>query len=530
MLRLRSLTLLLLLATLILSTALPNSAQAALIDQVNQAFRQIHNRAPALSEWTYWAGRVQRQEKTTYDALVGAIAFQNAQTGSSPATFRQPVNNISAAAGFAIDKKFYPSPHNPNFLPEGTLVTSPSTPNIYYIRDGKKSWVLPNVLDKWFKENHFFKSNIVINISDADLARYPTASSVNKLYIGKVLKHPNGGQFYIDDKLRKRPLSAGVRSALKFPGGNLYPTSTIHLNEFKTGPALTADKFPGGMSIYDGPFHGGRIWKTEEIAGGTIVKRLYLKDRFYEADGYPDESQRAPADSLILAKHTRGQNIDRYPDGWVIAISSNIYVMQNGQRRLITAPNILAALGYTDSIHTRREYPDLFAKLAQGQPISAFKGIVADGVSASKGAPAPAPSTASNLIKVRPAIRALIAQVNDNFRFIFDKDPSISENKTWVDALYGGEFSSATELLAAMKSAKINGRRIPARTSRTATLSGDSLKLKWFSYLFYFVHQKEPAEADRDYWYSRIDTDKKSITDLGGTIQWLKDTTGQTRR
>jgi len=513
---------------------LPSLADAALIDQVNQAFREVYGRTPTLAEWQYWAGRVQRGEKTTYEALVGAMGYQKAQSGSSPTgtvASNTIVGSGLAASSFLIDKIYYPSLHNPNFLPDGTLITSPSTANIYIIRAGKKSWVLPSVLARWFNENHFFKGNIVLNISDADLARYPTGTSVNKLYVGKVLQHPGGAQFFIDDKFRKRPLSASVRSALKIPGGNLYPVSAAHLSEFPTGPALTADKFPGGFVFYDGPYHGGRLWKTEEIAGGTIVKRLYLKDRFYEADGNPDESMRAPVSAEMLARHPRGANIDRYPDGWVIGSTPDIFVMQSGARRLIASLSVFAAMGYTDSVHVRREYPDLYAKYAQGQPIRAFKTVAASGASASKGAPAPAPITSSNLLKVRPGIRTLIGQVNDHFRFVFDRDPSTAENQSWVDYLYYGEVTTKEDLLAAMRRAKAAGRTTLGITSRTAVLPEEALEGHWFPYLFYFVHQSEPSDADTSYWYGRInDTDRNTIEKLGGTLQWVKDNFGGATR
>ncbi|MCH8748562.1 hypothetical protein IH781_02315 [Patescibacteria group bacterium] len=198
--------------------------------------------------------------------------------------------------------------------------------------------------------------------------------------------------------------------------------------------------------------------------------------------------------------------------------------MQNGARRLITSPAVLNAMGYT-SIHLRGEYPSLYTKYAQGQPISAFKGVNPSGT-ASKGAPVAAPNTASNLTKVRPAIRTLIGQVNELYRLAYDKDPTISENKFWVDYLYNGELTTKTDLLAKMRSANEAGGK-PARTSRTSRLAEEVLEQKWFSYLFYFVHQAEPDAAARAYWFSRIRPgDRDSIEKLGGTLQWLKDTQG----
>jgi predicted 3-demethylubiquinone-9 3-methyltransferase (glyoxalase superfamily) len=55
----------------------------------------------------------------------------------------------------------------------------------------------------------------------------------------------------------------------------------------------------------------------------------------------------------------------------------------------------------------------------------------------------------------------------------------------------------------------------------------DQLKNKWFPYMFYFVFQREPSSADKEYWYSRINSgDRNSIDKLGETMQWLKDKFG----
>jgi len=501
-------------------------AQAALIDQVNQAFRAVYERNPTLTDWTYWAGRVQRGEKTSYEALAGAIAYQKGNV--SAITNTVVPKSVAAASGFKTSKSLYPSSLNPNFLPKGTLVKSASKPEVFYIDHGKKSWVLPSIINRWLNENHFFKHDIILTIPDGDLARYPQKASVNPIYIGKILRHPDGTQYFIDDKLRKRKIGSSVRAALKIPGGNLYSTSAVHLREFVMGPAITkADKYPGGAVVYTGPYRGGRFWKIEEVAGGKLTKRLYLSDYLYEADGNPDESHRAPANTTILARHERGPNIDKYPDGWVVGIGTNIYVVQDDKLRLITSPDVFAALGYKQK-YVLTVFPEFLKRYARGQSIGAFKSVVSG--SASKGVPAPAPTTTGSLIKVRPAVRALINDINTIYLSVFDKDVTASENKFWVDYVYNGEVDNKTDLVAAMKRAKTTGKK-PALTPRTSPISLDLLKSKWLPYLFYFVHQLEPSEDDKAYWYSRIKSgDRDMIEKLGGTIQWLKETMGTTRR
>ncbi len=505
----------------------PTFASAALIDDVNKAFRQIYGRNPNVSEWQYWAGRIQRKEKTSFNALVGAMAYQNGVGATTVATTAVSAKSVATSKSFKTDKNLYPSIHNPNFLPNGTLVKSPTNPAIYFIRAGKKSWVLSQVIDKWLGENHFFKHDIVVTISNDDLARYPQTSSVNDIYIGKVLRHPNGTQYFIDDKLRKRKLSSVVRAAFKIPGGNLYPTSNVHLREFKTGPALKADKYPGGMVVYTGAWHGGRIWRIKEGVGGKLMKHLYLSDYIYEADGNPDESMRAPAVATIFARHARGSNIERYPDGWVVGLGNNIYVVQGGKLRLIASPGVFAALGYKQK-YVLKYHPEFLKRYPHGYSVGAFKTVVAG--NAGKGQPKAAPNTASHLTKVRPHIRTLINTVNDYYLTAFDKEPTSGENKFWVDYIYNGDVNNEADLKAAMNRASSTGRK-PSRTSRTAKISLDKLKSHWFPYLFYFVHQKEASESDKGYWYGRIKSgDRDTIEGLGGTLQWLKDTKGATSR
>ncbi len=516
-----------LLSFLVVSIATARPAQAALIDQVNTAFESVYGRLPTFPEWKYWADRVIRGDKKTYDALAGAMGYHKAR-GNGVVLASRSAAQVPAAATFKADKRLYANSHNPNFLPEGTLIKSVNKGDVYYVTGGRKSWVLPSILDRWLGEAHFFKSDLVVPVTDADLARYPQTKSVNPLYIGKVLKHPNGAQFYIDDKLRKRPLSAAVRSALKFPAGNLYSTTAAHLAEFPTGPALKGDTQPGGMIIYDGGFHGGRIWRLEEASDGAITKRLYLGDYFYEAEYYPDENQRVSVSAAELAKYRRGSNISTYPSGWIVSIDSKKYVFHNGTLRLIGSNEIFNALNYNPK-YVLTAFSQFYKNAPHGQPIGAFKNIVAGGINIVE-SPKAAPSSAATLTKVRPHIRALIADLNSIALPVYDRELTVTENKFWVDWLYNGEAQNKDQLIAAMKRAKATGK-LPARTSRTAALSETVLETKWFPYLFYFVHQKEPDDDDRDYWFGRIhDGDRNTIEKLGGTLQWLKDTSGVTRK
>jgi len=429
-------------------------------------------------------------------------------------------------AGFLADPAYFPSTLNPNFLPNGTLVKTAVSPTVYYVKDGTRSMILPHIVELWLKEAHYFKQDVVTVISPADMNRYTVTKSVNPYYIGKILQAPDGTQYFIDDKMRKRPISQAVRKALLFPSRNLYPTSFAHLAEFITGAAITrTDVHPGGTVMYRGPYHGGTIWKVEQDAKGRLVKRLYLQDYLYETEGYPWSGQIVPVSEVELVKYVRGANIDKYSDGWMVSLNGAISVVEHGALRHIANPQILAALGYP-SKYILTVYPQFLKQYPRGVPVAAFKNIVAP--SASLPVPKTAvSSTVSKYPELRPAAAALIGQVNDLFLPIYDREPSASENAFWIDYIYKGEVGTQTALVSAMTKAHITGVR-PAITSRAAQISKAVLKSKWFPYLFYFVWHQEPSAAAKAYWYGRIDHgDWTTIQGLGGTIRYLQEASGK---
>jgi len=511
----------------LLLVALP--ADAALFNDINQAFSEVHGRNPTTNEWNYWANRVVRGEKKTYAALVGAIGFQKAK-GQTTSPVSSPVSAsvASPAVGsFKVASSLYPSKYGPNFLPEGTLIKSSASSQAYYVKNGRRSIVLPNVMDRWLTEAHFFNHSVIVTLSPQDFARYKPIDAKNPTFIGKVLRHPNGSQFYIDDKYRKRPLSASVRAQLKFPGSNLYPASAAILRDFPTGPALNGKLQPGGMIIYDGPYHGGRIWRLQEISGGKIAKRLYLADRFYEAEYYPDEGQRVGVSAAELSKYVRGANIGTYPNGWAVSLGGKIFITEGGRLRHITSPAIFNAMGYRSG-NVQKAFPEFLNKLGRGHNISAFKSIT-DSRGAAATAPAPAPNVAatSGLTRVNSTMRSAIAQVNPLYRAVFDKEITPTENRFWSDYVHSGEVQNATALRHAMSVTKSTGKK-PGKTCHTCSISSDTLKNHWFPYLFHYTWRRPPSSDDTNYWHARVDGGRNTIQKLNSNIQWLKQSRNRT--
>ncbi len=423
--------------------------------------------------------------------------------------------------GFLADPSYYPSSLNANFLPNGTLVKTAASGTVYYIKDGTRSMILPRILEVWFQEAHYLKSDLITTISDADMKLYVQTKSVNPLYIGKILKHPDGRQFFIDDKLRKRPISGSVRAALRFPGRNSYPTSAAHLDEFPTGlPITRTDIHPGGTVMYNGLYHGGTVWRIEQGSDGVLRKRLYLQDYIYETEGYPWSGQIMSVSDAELARYARGTNIERYPDGVVVSLNNKRYVVQKGRLRHIASQTLFDAMGYKQK-YALTVYPEFLRRYPVALPIAAFKKIVVP-VSASS----VTTTVTTAYPELRPAARDAIARINDLFLVTYDRQITADENRFWLSYVYRGEVGTKEALLLSMQKAKSTGVR-PALTSYTASISRDLLKSKWFPYLFYFVWRAEPSGAAKAYWYGRIDAGNWStIEGLGGTIRYMKDTLG----
>lgn len=430
---------------------------------------------------------------------------------------------FSFAADFAKYKQFYASSTGANFLPNGTLIKTAKSNTVYYVKDGKKSMILPQITSLWFKEAHYFKIDCVVTVSKEDFDRYAQTKSVNPYYIGKILKGPDGVQYFIDNKLQKRKISSAVRAALRYPSRNLYPTSAAHLKEFANGPEITrTDVHPGGTVMYNGAYHGGTVWRVEE-KDGKYIKHYYLQDYIYETEGYPWSGQIVSVSTEELAKYQRGSNIEKYPDGWQVGLGNDIFVVSGGTLRKIASNSLYKNLGY-NSKYILRVFPEFLKRYPRGYDINGFKNVFAGTPTIKK--VGPSPNAANNLIKVRPAIRTLISEINDIYLTIFDKEITSTDNKFWVNYVYSGEVSTKDSLVSAIKKSKTTGKK-PPLTSRTQILPKDSLRDKWFPYLFYFVFQREPSSDDRNYWYSRIDSgDRNTIEKLGGTMQWLKDTAG----
>lgn len=491
---------------------------------------------------------------------------------------------------------FYPSTYGRNRLPDGFLIQAMGKNEVYVIRGGKKSLIFRPIVDRWLREAHYFKHDVIVKLSAAELAKYPEATPRNPFSMGRILSS-GGRRFFIDDKLRRRPISPAVQAALKYPSRNVYEVPASVLNAFPEGPPVTrTDRHPGGTVMYHGPYHGGIVY----LIRGDDTKHEFLQDYAYETMGFPWSSQILPTTAAELARYKRGAHISTYPDGWVISIGGNHFLVAGGKLRWIASKALFDSLGYNTK-YVLTVFPEFFKNYAVGRPVTAFKATRAavsqasadraasllgvtggfEGLSdeqqkllaqvnqlflevydrnpsreenkfwvnyisakkprtarallvamakarAAGELPKLAETTSTEDLRVPPESRRLIRNVNSLFLQVYDRNPTPAENKFWVDYLYKGEAQTEREFIAALKRAKAAGKR-PTITSRDAELSPEQL-LKYVNFLFYFVFGRLPDGEEKAFWDDRVNSGlRKTITDLGGNMQYLKDL-GLTRR
>lgn len=483
----------------------------------------------------------------------------------------------------------YPSPHGNNRLPDGFFVQATGSDNVYVIVGGKRSLVYRPILDRWLKEAHYFKHDVIVKLSAAELATYAETTPRNTVYMGRVLT-AEGPRYFIDDQLRRRPITPAVQAALKYPSRNVYQVPGVVLNAFPGGPPITrTDAHPGGTVMYHGAYHGGVVYLIRGDA-----KHEFLQDYAYETMGFPWSSQILPTTAAELKRYRRGAHISTYPDGWIIGVGGNRFLTQGGKLRWIASKAVFDALGY-NAKYVLTVFPEFFKNYLVGQPITAFKGVRAavtqasadransllgatgnfeglsaetqkllaevnrlflevydrnpsreenkfwvNYISAKKPRTAralqeamaqardsgelptlPKTATAADL-RVPPESRRLIQNVNTLFLQIYDRNPTPAENTFWVDYLYKGEAQTEAAFLAALKQAKATGRR-PTITSRDAELPPERL-LTYVNFLFYYVFGRFPDGEEKAFWDDRVNSGlRKTITDLGGNMQYLKD-------
>ncbi len=345
----------------------------------------------------------------------------------------------------------FPSTRGADRLPDGFLVQATTGGTVYQLVSGKKSPILPAIFDRWVREMHYFEADVVVRLPASELARYQDGPPHNTYYWGKILT-AGSQRYYIDDQYRKRPISAAVQAALKYPSRNAYDVPASFLAQFQDGPSITrTDVHPGGTVMYLGPYHGGILYL---IRGGT-TKQEFLSDYVYEAMGFNWSSQILPVSKEEITRYKRGVHLSTYPDGVVVGARGKKFLVQGGKLRWIANDALFQALGLNPK-YVFTVLSQYFKNYGVGQPVTAFKRVrvnVAASTNAAVGV-AGSSSAPGALSKLPASKQALMKNVNSIFLQVHDRNPTPAENRYWIAYINDHDPGSEAALAKAMEARK----------------------------------------------------------------------------
>lgn len=234
--------------------------------------------------------------------------------------------------------------------PTGTLIKTANSQDIYMVDRDMKSPVLRSIYDTWISQMYFVFDDYAITVSQEEMDSYRIIGGVNRYYIGKLMRGPDGKVYIIDTHYRKRHISSPeVFRGLGYAGTpydptakTVYDTTQAHIDQFPTGDPITrTDIHPDGSVITTKTT--GTVWLIEDGK-----KRQIRTDYIYEAMGLPWRKMLHRVLPEEIGRYSDGELINTYPSGTLFKASDGkVYAVGEGKTlRHIPSQEIFNALGY----------------------------------------------------------------------------------------------------------------------------------------------------------------------------------------
>lgn len=234
--------------------------------------------------------------------------------------------------------------------PSGTLIKTANSNDIYMVDRDMKSPVLRSIYDTWIGQMYFVFNDYAITISQEEMDSYRTIGGVNRYYIGKLLRGPDGTVYIIDTHYRKRHIAnPEVFKGLGYAGTSydpspktIYDTNQAHIDQFPAGDAINrTDIHPDGSVITTKTT--GTVWLIEDGK-----KREIRTDYIYEAMGLPWRKMLHRVLPDEIGRYPDGEPITTYPSGTLFRTGDGkVYVVGEGKTlRHIPSEEIFNALNY----------------------------------------------------------------------------------------------------------------------------------------------------------------------------------------
>jgi len=216
--------------------------------------------------------------------------------------------------------------------PGGTLLKSASTNIVYLIQNGKKRPITSTgVLTSRFDPN------AVISVAESELGRYDTGPDI-RFPNYSILK--NGDNYYLLDYDNLRPFaSAEVVRQIGYNPDEIIEVSDIDIRGYEIGETINLDTSDITGRLVK--FENGKLFYAKN---NTIFP---IKHSIIATKNFP-ELKAEKVNSGDFVNYTIGDDLS-LPDGTLFSLKGdkNVYVVDNGSKRLIPDEKTFKALGYS---------------------------------------------------------------------------------------------------------------------------------------------------------------------------------------
>jgi len=217
--------------------------------------------------------------------------------------------------------------------PDGSLVKASDNSKVYLIRNGQKRWITSytTLVTRYNPE-------YIITIDTSDLAAYEEGPEI-KFPLYALVKTPNGSIYLIADETKRMIVSWEVFRTIGFNPEEVENISFADLAGIPSGKALTLyDAYPVGGVVQSKTT--AKIYYIESGIKYPVVSAELAKLRF------PSMSIAEIDDTELNQYETSDPVILK--DGILVKAedSSSVYVIANGQRRLIPSELVFNSFGF----------------------------------------------------------------------------------------------------------------------------------------------------------------------------------------
>ena len=218
--------------------------------------------------------------------------------------------------------------------PDGSLVKTKNSPNVFLIKDGKK-----HKFENFSALTSRFNPNRIVTINAGELSRYETGTPIS-LPNYAILKVKSKNKYYLLDNDKLRPFADyDVVRKLGYHPGEIIDVEQDEIQQYKIGKEIQKDtKNPLGRLI--------KVKENNQLYYLKNKKYHPIADKKIAEVNFPNLYTET-INAKELNKYSSGNPI-QFKDGTLFGVKggNKIYVVENGKKRHIKDEEVFKSLGY----------------------------------------------------------------------------------------------------------------------------------------------------------------------------------------